>query len=713
MSISLRDDWSDIHVDSDAASIGYRSGLTVFEEALVRGQLVARSWNAAGFLSAWDDVRFDPAEHPMPQSFGLEIDGQSLGSHWSLESMERREVEGGHEGIVRLHHDHRPVRVAVHTRLDGTPVMARWLEVTNSADRPAALSSVAPWSGLLQRVKRWTAHVADPTEPLFSVGYLAGDRWADEGRFEWHPLPSAGFRIDGRYRRDRYRHPMFVLRNHATGEHVVGQLAWSGGYTFEFDLDADPVGGDGAARLWFRAGPDGPAPQRILDSGETVATPAVHLGMVFGDLDAAIQAMHRHIRRSVVRPQARGHGGWIESGIGPEVEITEAIVHQQIEASASLGAEVFFLDASWYTPPNGSWYDTVGDWEVDRERYPQGLAPFRDHARERGMLFGLWMDPERIGRQSNTAADHPDWLAVGYDGQARLGDMLDLTRPEVAAWVEDRIGRVIADNELDFFRLDWNVGTLRAGAQTVRHGFVESAFWRYSDAFYAMFDRLRERFPDVILEHCAGGGGRTDLGMAERFSHTWVTDWQIAPRAFRITNGMTMALPPELVDRLLGGQNGHTTADLDFQARLLLFARPTVVIIDPLGAARNPLQVERIRHMVDLYTGFVRPFSADSRMFHHTPTTVGIEPRGWGVLELASGDGSRAIVGAFRLSGDAEPTRLVHPRGLRRDRRYEVTWDDTGEVHERDGADVMATGLRVRLEGALTSELIRLEAIEP
>lgn len=704
----MSQDWTDIHVDQAMASIGYRSGLSVFEESLVRGQLVARSWNAAGFLSAWEDVRFDPLEHPMPQSFALEIDGQSLGSHWSLANLEQR----GPEGIISLVHDLRPVSVNVHTRLDGTPIMARWLEITNTGDRPAALSSVAPWSGLLQRVRRWSAHLADPTDPLFSVGYLAGDRWSDEGRFEWHPLPSAGFRVDGRYRRDRYRHPMFVVRNHATGEHVIGQLAWSGGYSFEFDLDADPVAGDGAARLWFRAGPDGPAPQRIIDPGETVTTPAVHLGMLLGDLDAAVQAMHRHVRRSLLRPQARGHGGWVELGIGPEVEITPAIVHQQIDTSASLGAEVFFIDASWYTPPGGSWYETVGDWNVDLDQFPDGIAPFRDHARRQGMLFGLWMDPERIGPQSRTAAEHPDWLAVGYDGRPRLGDMLDLTDPEVAAWVEAQISRVIADNELDFFRLDWNVGTLRAGAQTRRDGYVESAFWRYNEAFYAMFDRLRERFPDVILEHCAGGGGRTDLGMAEQFSHTWVTDWQIAPRAFRITNGMTMALPPESVDRLLGGQNGHTTSSIDFQARLLLFARPTVTIIDPVGASRNPLQVARIRHMVDLYKSFVRPFGPDSRLFHHTPTTVGVEPRGWGALELASGDGTRAIAGVFRLAADGAPAFRLRPRGLRRDVEYLVTWDDEGEQERLRGGPLMDTGLRVRLDAALTSVLLRFEAVD-
>ena len=138
-------------------------------------------------------------------------------------------------------------------------------------------------------------------------------------------MPVAGYHIDGRYGDDRHRHPIFILRNNATGEHFIGELAWSGGYSFGFDLNtntADNVVLDAPASMTFRAGPDAPAPQRVIAPGETVTTPEMHLGMVFGDLDTAVQAMHTHLRRSVFMPQARGHGGWVESGIGPEIEIT-------------------------------------------------------------------------------------------------------------------------------------------------------------------------------------------------------------------------------------------------------------------------------------------------------------------------------------------------------------------------------------------------------
>ena len=70
----------------------------------------------------------------------------------------------------------------------------------------------------------------------------------------------------------------------------------------------------------------------------------------------------------------RGRGGWVESGIGPEVEITTEYVYHQIDSAAAVGAEVFFIDASWYARPFSHWWHTVGDWNVDRERFPGGLA---------------------------------------------------------------------------------------------------------------------------------------------------------------------------------------------------------------------------------------------------------------------------------------------------------------------------------------------------
>ena len=703
--------WSDVFFDPEAdQTVSYRSGLVVYEESFVKGRLVGRGWNGSGFVSFYDG-RIDPASTALPQAFWLEVDGQLLASDWQWRSMEIVRGDAGRSSAaVTLEHAGRRVRVVVRTTLDGTCVLRRRLEITNTGLVPAALSACGVWSGPLQRLKRWRDRSPDRRAAgLFSLGYFDNPRWGNEGDFRWHEMPAARLSIDGRFRRDRHRHPWLVVRNNATGEHFVLQLGWSGGYSFELDLSADSSDPD--ASLVFRAGPDAPAPLRVLSPGETVYSPEVHLGLVFGGLDEAVNAMHEHLRASVLLPQPRGRGGWVESGIGPEVEITSERVVHAIDSAAEVGAEVFFVDASWYAPPRSNWWSTVGDWEVSRARFPDGLAPFRARARERGMLWGLWMDVERLGAESRVAKEHPEWLAAAYDGERRLGGLLDLTNADAARWMEEAIARVIEQEELDFFRLDHNVGGLGMGLQSRRGDFVENGWWRYYDALYGAYERLRARFPALILENCAGGGGRTDVGMVRLFSHTWVTDWQIAPRAFAITNGMTMALPPEIVDRLLGGQSGFTAAELDFQTRLLQFARPTLGFLKPDGAEWNPNLLARVRRMVELYKGFVRPHLHGGRIYHHTPEVPSPEPWGWGVMEMASADRRRGMCGLFRLGGPAEPEYLFRPRGLDVSGRYRVTLDNSGDTCEIEGALLAHLGLAVRLEGALTSELMLFEAI--
>ena len=163
---------------------------------------------------------------------------------------------------------------------------------------------------------------------------------------------------------------------------------------------------------------------------------------------------------------------------------------------------------------------------------------------------------------------------------------------------------------------------------------------------------------------------------------------------------------------LIAGQNGHITGDVDFQARLLLFVRPTLGLFNPIGGSWNPHHLARVRHMVDLYKNFVRPFMATGRIYHHTPSLVGPEPQGWGVLELAAQDRSRAIAGVFQLSAPKADEYLLRLRGLDVGRRYRVTFDNSGQQCEVDGFTLMKRGLSIRLEGALTSELLVVEAVE-
>ena len=129
--------WSDVLlVQQPEPTISYRTGWVVYEESLTKGQFVGRGWNGAGFVSFYDG-RIDPAKHPKPEAFWLEIDGQLLASDWQWVGLEKKVTSPGSlEAIVTLKHNVRPVTVKVHTKLDGTAILTRWLEITNTGSRP-------------------------------------------------------------------------------------------------------------------------------------------------------------------------------------------------------------------------------------------------------------------------------------------------------------------------------------------------------------------------------------------------------------------------------------------------------------------------------------------------------------------------------------------------------------------------------------------------
>lgn len=696
-------------------TVSYRSKLFVCEEGLRDGAWVTLAYNASGYLMA-TNCRPTPTfmeyqKFAKPMAFAINVDGQDLCSHWQwVDAQVERPGEDTVRGTVRLKHGIRPVEVKIHTLLDGTGIMKRTVEIINTGSQAAALAALSPLSGAVMQVQYDRQRIM-PEEGMFRLGYMQSTRWGDEGNFGWVDLPNATYSVASRFQRERYRHPMALIENRFSGEMFILQLAWSGGYAFDFDVAEEYPG---ASLLSMNIRIDAPAPLRLLAPGDSYESPSVHIGTVFGGLDPAVQAMHEHIRKSVMLPPTRGISGWIESGIGPEFDMDEQTTLKAVEHAASVGAELFFIDAGWYLPPDteDEWWKRAGDWTYDQQRYPHGIEGIREAVHAKGMLFGMWMDAERIGPDSQIYKDHPEWVATGYDGNPVDSGLLNLADARIAEWMEAQITFLIEEYKIDMFRLDYNTPAKDCVNYNQKDGYLENTFTRYYQNVYGMYARLREKYPEVVFENCAGGGGRTDLGMVAGFTHTWVTDWQLAPNAFRITNGMTMALPPEYVDRLIGGQASYMTGDLDLQLRNMLFARPSISTLKPTDVESNPITLRRVRHFVDLYKNFVRPMHATAKMHHHTPELTGPMAKGYGILEMAQADATRGMVGVFRLAdAPCDGLRILF-RGVDVSKEYEITFDNSGKKSKVSGYELAHVGLQVQLFGALTSELVLYQAIQ-
>lgn len=190
--------------------------------------------------------------------------------------------------------------------------------------------------------------------------------------------------------------------------------------------------------------------------------------------------------------------------------------------AASLGTEVYWIDACWYGG-QGEWWQEVGSWEVNRKRFPDGLQPVSRAVHEKGMKFLVWFEPERCRREAVLAHEHPEFLLSCANDPDNL--LLNLGDPAALAYISDLLSRRITEFGLDIYRQDFNFDPLpywQAADPPDREGMSEI---RYTEGLYALWDGLRERHPGLWIDNCSSGGRRIDLETLTRALPLWPSDF--------------------------------------------------------------------------------------------------------------------------------------------------------------------------------------------
>lgn len=688
----------------------YRSGNMVYEEMLLNGVLVSNGWNGAGYpldLLACMPTRLDHERYTEPSAFNIDLDGQSIDYELRFVDFTAEKDEKSLKAVLTLESGIKPVTVRVVTVLDGTQMFTRYCEIENKSDSSMNLSRLSLISGGIDETETEKLTLSHDIEKFYSVGYFADDRWGNEGKFTWKELKTEVTSIDTRFNRDRFRHPLVMIRNNLMGKIWFAQTAWSGGCRFTLDYNAKPEMTD--TYLSFKAEILSHNPMYVIASGETFTTPEVHIGMVCGDFDDAVYEMHSHLRKSVLnRPEADPSQLLVGAGMGAEHDMSVETSKIYIDRMHEMGGEVFIVDAGWECPPGRQteWSDFTGTNIPDPERYPHGIKELVDYCHEKGMKFGLWSDIESLGRLCEAYTEHPEWRAENVYGE-RSRRLIDLTVREAADKMESELTRFIEEYKIDLLRIDYNTDYKEYfNLRDTGTGVKECLNIRHFKEVYRIYSNLKARFPDVVFENCAGGGGRTDLEMMKAFNHTWVSDNQCAPLSVMITNGMTVALPPERVDRLFAGMNGHKFGSFDLQMRNAMLTHMSVNVISPVTAPMNEVQLRFVKHSIGLYKDFIRPFMPTAKTYHHTPDAADTFESGYSALEIASPDGERGALAAFNLCGTNESVRKIRLKGADASKTYEVTLDNNREKFVVSGRKLKYEGVNIYIPSSLSSELV-------
>jgi len=692
--------------ESSGHEIRFTSGEVVYVEALIDDRWVGRYWTAEGRVN-W------LYETWMEDAFRIEIDRKSVSGGWAWVSASEapETARGARHHIVELSNRLHPIQVRIHTLLDGTPVLTRWLEIQSTSEEPLSLTAVAPWTSKLWAHVDCHQYAGGGFEHAFRLGHFTRDIWGWEGWLEWQGLPYGRTEVKCD-KGSGFGAPFFIVHNQAKGEYLIGHLRWSANWVMGFDVERGAMANHESAR--FDIGPWASDVQRVIEPGETVKTPEVHLGLVAGDFDPAVQAMHDHLRRFVL-PEREPERSYLIQYLWPadqgfpreDVEgLSEKTALDNVDLAAAIGSELFILDFGWW--------DATMDWFPSAARFPNGLASVIGRTREHGMLFGLYLETEGGRgniRESKAYQAHPEWFG--------RKDVLKLSIPEAAAWMESEVCRLIEEYELDLFRLDYNPIFTYEGPSTERYGITENNWWRYYEVFDEIYERVHSKYPDVILQQCAAGGGRNDLGVIGRFHEPYLTDGLWQPHVLLTFVGQTVAFPPEIFVNALGA-DGQTAVgrpgNLDGYLRTTfglstpqVFAGMVAPNLEQMPAGR----LERHLHFAELYRDFIRPLLATCRMYHHAPISArgGITSSGWLALEYGTPDRTKGWATIVRVGPSETDRYVLRPKGLDRGKTYRVTFDSTGDCATVAGWQLVRDGVPVQLESVLTAELVLFEAV--
>ena len=466
-----------------------------------------------------------------------------------------------------------------------------------------------------------------------------------------------------------------------------------------------------------------------LAAGDEWTSPAVWIGGFTGDLDTAAAATHDYLR-AVVSPTrddtapAVQYNTWFAHGTDLS---TDALV-AEAEIAQDLGAEVFVIDAGWWQG-NPAQQDHLslglGSWTENRQKFPIGLTGLVTQIRERGMQVGLWVEPERVDlRTAATAGWDPEWIAQSGERWIRQDWPIDTDTAllcfglqDTQDWAFKKLTKLIAQAGVRWLRWDstsWGI----CDSPDHDHGVGDGEAAQIAGV-HAVIDRLRERYPDLVIEVSAGGAGRFDTAMARHAHLAWLHDASAPSHRARFhAAGASYLYPPDLLsswvtESLFENLNGQDLPETIVRSLVRSRMIGALGISCQLGtwtAATRRIVAEEIA----LYKEHVRPLVRHGHLQHLLPQAtidggrIGT-PDTWEAYGLVAKDTSTAVALAFR---NASPERKLslHFKDLEPSELYNVTVEGE-EFGEFTGRELVGIGLDIDCD-PLASVLVLVERSE-
>ena len=494
--------------------------------------------------------------------------------------------------------------------------------------------------------------------------------WAWERERHDKPLVPGVYVNDSKTGNSSSRHNPFVMIvadgcGESGGQCWASNLLYSGNHAEIVERTAQ-----GKVRLLTGINPSGF--EWLLEGGQSFTSPEAVLSYSSTGLGTLSRNMGRFVEDFIVRGEWRHRerpvlvNNWEATGFDFDRRKLLAIARQ----AASLGIELFVLDDGWFGHRDDD-SSSLGDWTADKRKLPGGLADLVPRINRLGLKFGLWVEPEMVSEDSDLYRAHPDW-AVSSPGRepayGRNQFVLDLTMPEVRAWILESMTEVFSQGAVEYVKWDMNRNVSDAYSKALPPERQGEFGHRYILGLYEILAELVRRFPKILFESCASGGNRFDLGMLCFMPQAWTSDNTDAWARQSIQGGSSYGYPPSVM-------GAHVSASPNMQTlrASTIETRFNVAAFGLLGyeldlTTLSPFDRKAIKEQVTFYKKHRRllqfgRFYRSREGFDHDKT----------VWTVVSDDGLTAIAGLFQ--GPARVGRghdLLRVPGLDAGANYEV-----------------------------------------
>lgn len=481
--------------------------LTWNQHAGSDGSVSTRGWEA--YSTSGNEDFFEPA-------LGITHFDGNMTTYLYYENSTQEEVPGGTHTKINLRDDKYPVNVTLnYVAYPKENVIKTWSEISHREKKPISLSQYA--SAMLYF-----------NEPEYWLTEFSSD-WAKEAQMSTQQLQFGKKVIDTKLgsRAAMHTHPFFEIglngpAKEDSGEVLMGTLGWTGNFRFTFEVD-------NVGNLRVIPGINPYASTYELKANEVFTTPEFIFTISYDGTGQGSRNLHDWARKYQLKYGECQRLTLLNNWENTAFDFDQDILAQLMIEAKHLGVDMFLLDDGWFGNkyPRKDDHAGLGDWEVTHDKLPGGIPALVDAAKEADVKFGIWIEPEMVNPKSELYEKHPDWVIEQPNRDTyyyRNQLVLDMSNPKVQDYVFNVVDNILNENpDVAYFKWDCNspITNIYSPYAKDKQG---QLYVDHIRGIYNVFKRIKDKYPDVPMMLCSGGGARCDYEALKYFTEFWCSD---------------------------------------------------------------------------------------------------------------------------------------------------------------------------------------------